>query len=108
MRLAQEVPGRKGLQRQAKCFLAAMNALRLVNENYAWIVKPVTTDNMVNILFIKKCRMQVRRGISVCIFPDRDNTGNFSKTLKIYLTQGIYHPTQVNFEVLKIKYVTGL
>ena len=53
MRLAQEVPGRKGLQRQAKCFLAAMNALRLVNENYAWIVKPVTTDNMVNILFIK-------------------------------------------------------
>ena len=44
MRLAQEVPGRKGLQRQAKCFLAAMNALRLVNENYAWIVKPVTTD----------------------------------------------------------------
>ena len=55
MRLAQEVPGRKGLQRQAKCFLAAMNALRLVNENYAWIVKPVTTDNMVNILFIAKC-----------------------------------------------------
>ena len=44
MRLAQEVPGRKGLQRQAKCYLAAMNSLRLVNENYAWIVKPVTTD----------------------------------------------------------------
>ncbi len=40
MRLAREVPGRKGLQRQAKCCLAAMNALRLVNPNYAWIVKP--------------------------------------------------------------------
>ena len=43
MRLAQEVSGRRGLQRQAKCYLAAMNALRLVNENYAWIVKPVTS-----------------------------------------------------------------
>ena len=77
MRLAQEVPGRKGLQRQAKCFLAAMNALRLVNENYAWIVKPVTTDNMVNIPPppIKKCRMQTKQGSSMCIFQTGKTQG---------------------------------
>ena len=100
MRLAQEVPGRKGLQRQAKCFLAAMNALRLVSENYAWIVKPVTTDNMVNILFIKKCRMRVKQEISMCIFPHRDNTGNLPKIFKICLTHGIYHQQRENFEVV--------
>ncbi|PVD33582.1 hypothetical protein C0Q70_04839 [Pomacea canaliculata] len=41
MRLGQEIPGLKGLQRQAQCYLAAMNVLRLVKEDYAWIVKPV-------------------------------------------------------------------
>ncbi len=55
MRLGQEVPSRKGLQRQAKCYLAAMNALRLVSENYAWIVKPVTSSNsMVRSCFMIK------------------------------------------------------
>lgn len=41
MRLSRECPGKRGLQRQAQCYLAAMNALRLVDPNYAWIVKPV-------------------------------------------------------------------
>lgn len=41
MRLGQEVSGLKGLQKQAKCYLACMNALRLVDPKYAWIVKPV-------------------------------------------------------------------
>lgn len=41
MRLGQEIPGLKGLQRQAQCYLAAMNVLRLVKEDYAWIVKPI-------------------------------------------------------------------
>lgn len=41
MRLSRECPGKRGLQRQAQCYLAAMNALRLVDLNYAWIVKPV-------------------------------------------------------------------
>ena len=44
MRLALEVPTLDGLQRQAKCYLAAMNALRLVHPNYAWIVKPQQMD----------------------------------------------------------------
>ncbi|XP_072022544.1 nuclear pore complex protein Nup160-like [Amphiura filiformis] len=44
MRLALEVPTLSGLQQQAKCYLAAINALRLVHPNYAWIVKPVPTD----------------------------------------------------------------
>lgn len=41
MRLEQEVSGLRGLQKQAKCYLAALNALRQVNPDYAWIVKPV-------------------------------------------------------------------
>ncbi|CAH1786774.1 unnamed protein product, partial [Owenia fusiformis] len=41
MRLGRELPGLKGLQRQAKCYLACLNALRLVDPKYAWIVKPV-------------------------------------------------------------------
>ena len=41
MRLSRECPGKRGLQRQAQCYLAAMNALRLVDPDYAWIVKPV-------------------------------------------------------------------
>ncbi|XP_071104860.1 nuclear pore complex protein Nup160-like isoform X1 [Haliotis cracherodii] len=42
MRLGRELPGLKGLQRQAQCYLAALNALRLVRAEYAWIVKPVS------------------------------------------------------------------
>lgn len=44
LRLGREVPGLKGLQRQAKCYLAALNALRLVDPKYAWIVKPGAPD----------------------------------------------------------------
>ena len=39
MRLGREIPGVRGLQRQASCYLAAMNALRLVSTHYQWIVK---------------------------------------------------------------------
>ena len=45
MRLGIEVSGLKGLQKQAKCYLAALNTLRLVNSNYAWIVKPANSLN---------------------------------------------------------------
>ncbi|XP_052227575.1 nuclear pore complex protein Nup160-like isoform X1 [Dreissena polymorpha] len=40
MRLGREVSGRVGLQRQAQCYLAALNALRLVRPEYSWIIKP--------------------------------------------------------------------
>lgn len=40
MRLGREVPGKAGLQRQAQCYLAALNALRLVGPEYSWIIKP--------------------------------------------------------------------
>ena len=54
MRLGHEVPGLKGLKRQAKCYLAAMNALRLVDSSYAWILKPVSkTKQMVSTAFIE-------------------------------------------------------
>ncbi|EDO48976.1 predicted protein [Nematostella vectensis] len=39
-RLGRELPGKSGLQKQAKCYLAAMNALRLVEPKNAWIVTP--------------------------------------------------------------------
>ncbi|CAH3174338.1 unnamed protein product [Porites lobata] len=41
MRLGQEVSGLDSLQKQAKCYLAAMNALHLVDPKNAWIVKPL-------------------------------------------------------------------
>ncbi|KAL4225759.1 hypothetical protein ACF0H5_016448 [Mactra antiquata] len=40
MRLGCEVPGKQGLQRQAQCYLSALNALRLVKPEYSWIIKP--------------------------------------------------------------------
>ena len=47
-RLGVEVSGLKGIQRQAKCYLAALNALRLVDPNYAWIVQPAQKDKEVS------------------------------------------------------------
>ncbi|XP_071795537.1 nuclear pore complex protein Nup160-like [Asterias amurensis] len=44
IRLSLEVPTLDGLRRQAKYYLAAMNALDLVNPDFAWIVKPVAID----------------------------------------------------------------
>lgn len=42
MRLSQETTsGPDSLQKQAKCYLACLNTMRLVDPNYAWIVKPV-------------------------------------------------------------------
>ncbi|KAI8512729.1 hypothetical protein Bbelb_093680 [Branchiostoma belcheri] len=44
LRLGRELPGVKSLQKQAKCYLAAINTLRLVDPKYAWIVKPVRVE----------------------------------------------------------------
>ena len=41
MRLGTETFSQHGLEKQVHCYLACLNALRLVNPNYAWIVKPV-------------------------------------------------------------------
>lgn len=40
MRLGREVRTRLGLQRQVNCYLAALNCLRLIRPEYAWIVQP--------------------------------------------------------------------
>ncbi len=40
MRLGREVRTLCGLQKQVNCYLAALNCLRLVHPNYAWIVQP--------------------------------------------------------------------
>ncbi|XP_069037691.1 nuclear pore complex protein Nup160 isoform X2 [Lepisosteus oculatus] len=42
MRLGREVRTRHGLQKQVNCYLAAMNCLRLIRPEYAWIVQPVS------------------------------------------------------------------
>ena len=41
MRIGTEMVNYSGLQQQVRCYLATLNALRLVNPDYAWIVKPV-------------------------------------------------------------------
>nr|XP_055048716.1 nuclear pore complex protein Nup160 [Misgurnus anguillicaudatus] len=40
MRLGREVRTLLGLQKQVNCYLAALNCLRLVQPEYAWIVQP--------------------------------------------------------------------
>lgn len=42
MRLGREVRTLKGLQKQSNCFLAALNCLRLIRPEYAWIAQPVS------------------------------------------------------------------
>ncbi|XP_070567013.1 nuclear pore complex protein Nup160-like [Ptychodera flava] len=44
LRAGRELSGIKGLQKQAKCYLSAINSLHLVDPNYAWIVKPVPVN----------------------------------------------------------------
>ncbi|XP_037539262.1 nuclear pore complex protein Nup160 [Nematolebias whitei] len=41
MRLGREVRTLLGLQKQVNCYLAALNCLRLIRPEYAWIVQPV-------------------------------------------------------------------
>ena len=48
VRQGREISGLKGLQKQAKCYLAALNALRLVSPEYAWIVKPLPPSTDVD------------------------------------------------------------
>ncbi|XP_062856315.1 nuclear pore complex protein Nup160 isoform X2 [Trichomycterus rosablanca] len=40
MRLGREVRTLRGLQKQVNCYLAALNCLRLIQPEYAWIVRP--------------------------------------------------------------------
>lgn len=40
MRLGREVRTRLGLLKQVNCYLAALNCLRLIRPEYAWIVQP--------------------------------------------------------------------
>ncbi|XP_069384946.1 nuclear pore complex protein Nup160 isoform X2 [Paralichthys olivaceus] len=42
MRLGREVPTRLGLQKQVNCYLSALNCLRLIRPEYAWIVTPAS------------------------------------------------------------------
>ncbi|KAM3610070.1 uncharacterized protein V6R79_024806 [Siganus canaliculatus] len=42
MRLGREVRTRQGLQKQVNCYLAALNCLRLIRPEYAWIVQPAS------------------------------------------------------------------
>lgn len=41
MRIGTEMVNLAGLKQQVRCYLACLNALRLVNPEYAWIIKPV-------------------------------------------------------------------
>ncbi|XP_007956700.1 nuclear pore complex protein Nup160 [Orycteropus afer afer] len=42
MRLGREVRTLRGLEKQGSCYLAAINCLRLIRPEYAWIVQPVS------------------------------------------------------------------
>ncbi|XP_053538114.1 nuclear pore complex protein Nup160 [Ictalurus punctatus] len=40
MRLGREVRTLRGLQKQVNCYLSALNCLRLIRPEYAWIIRP--------------------------------------------------------------------
>lgn len=42
MRLGREVRTLGGLEKQGNCYLAAINCLRLIRPEYAWIVQPAS------------------------------------------------------------------
>uniref|UniRef100_A0A2K5ZAL1 Nucleoporin 160 n=1 Tax=Mandrillus leucophaeus TaxID=9568 RepID=A0A2K5ZAL1_MANLE len=42
MRLGREVRTLRGLEKQGNCYLAALNCLRLIRPEYAWIVQPAS------------------------------------------------------------------
>lgn len=42
VRLGREVCSVRGLKKQVNCFLAAINCLRLIRPEYAWMVLPVS------------------------------------------------------------------
>nr|XP_015820477.2 nuclear pore complex protein Nup160 [Nothobranchius furzeri] len=42
MRLGREIRTQLGLQKQVNCYLAALNCLRLIRSEYAWIVQPAS------------------------------------------------------------------
>ena len=50
-RVSCELVGLIGLQRQAKCYLAAINCLKLVDPKYSWIVQPGENVIQVKIKF---------------------------------------------------------
>ncbi|XP_035012837.1 nuclear pore complex protein Nup160 [Hippoglossus stenolepis] len=63
MRLGREVPTRLGLQKQVNCYLSALNCLRLIRPEYAWIVTPASGA------------VYERAGAS----PKRNSDGDFSR-----------------------------
>ena len=87
MRLGREVRTRLGLQKQVNCYLAALNCLRLIRPEYAWIVQPafgavVHTHTPTHTQTGDSCLMAVccyllqyeRPGAS----PKRNSDGEFS------------------------------
>uniref|UniRef100_A0A8C6T4G5 Nucleoporin 160 n=1 Tax=Neogobius melanostomus TaxID=47308 RepID=A0A8C6T4G5_9GOBI len=62
MRLGREVRTRAGLQKQVNCYLSALNCLRLIRPEYAWIVQPTAGATYE------------RQGAS----PKRDSDGEFA------------------------------
>ncbi|GAB6031618.1 hypothetical protein CHUAL_009380 [Chamberlinius hualienensis] len=69
MRLGLEVSGLKGLQKQAKCYLGALNCLKIVDPNYAWIVKPIPQSQTKAVMRRDELENQ---GMS----PKRNNEGD--------------------------------
>lgn len=83
MRLGTEVGTPEGLKQQAKCFLACLNCLKLVNPKYAWIIKPMPRVS-------RGQEHQPRSSaLPVGVSPKRSNEGeeivieNFDKPVKM-------------------------
>ena len=72
------------------------------------ILKTLTSHTSKGFYLFNVATAQRERGIWIFIFPDRENTGNFRKQLKICFTEGIYLQHRDNFNVLKTRNIPSL
>jgi len=82
LRLARDSPGLKGIQGQAKCLLAAMNALRLGDPKFAWVTRPAMSaddddedDDAVDECATppkRLCGLVVTESVRVCTLLNQD------------------------------------
>lgn len=108
MRLGREVRTLRGLQKQGNCFLAAINCLRLIRPEYAWIVQPASGAVVRMLSFLE-------RSFQILCDGNRDvalrNLLLVAKCLAL-LIDPIHHPCAIplflGLERSMITFVNGL
>jgi len=79
MRLGTELFTLEGLKRQAKCYLACLNCLKLVKPQNAWIVRPIIDNSESNKSLFNNSTINLPPGVS----PKRSADGDEINHIRI-------------------------